>query len=138
MVLASAVIISSFVALSLVPMVAARLVKSGHGFEVGGTTAAIGTAFASGYRRSLAVALRQPAIGLAAAAIFAIGAGFAYTTLDKELVPSEDRGVLRILASGPDGVGLTYMDRQTRKIEEMVEPLIQSGEASSLYSMVGM
>ena len=138
MVLASAVIISSFVALSLVPMVAARLVKSGHGTQVGGATAAIGKTFASGYRRSLAVALRRPAIGLAVAAIFATGAGFAYTTLDKELVPSEDRGVLRILASGPDGVGVTYMDRQTRKIEEMVEPLIRSGEASSLYAMVGM
>ena len=138
MVLASAVIISSFVALSLVPMVAARLVKSGHGARVGGPVAAIGRAFAAGYRRTLAVALRGPAIGLAVAAMFAVGAGFAYTALDKELVPSEDRGVLRILASGPDGVGLTYMDRQTRKIEEMVEPLIASGEASSIYSMVGM
>jgi hydrophobe/amphiphile efflux-1 (HAE1) family protein len=138
MVLASAVIISSFVALSLVPMVAARLVKSGHGARIHGPAAAVGRAFASGYRRSLAVALRGPGIALAIAAMFAVGAGFAYTGLDKELVPSEDRGVLRILASGPDGVGVTYMDRQTRKIEAMVEPLIESGEASSIYSMVGM
>jgi multidrug efflux pump subunit AcrB len=46
--------------------------------------------------------------------------------------------VLRILASGPDGVGLTYIDRQTRKIETIVEPLLESGEATSLYAMVGM
>jgi hydrophobe/amphiphile efflux-1 (HAE1) family protein len=138
MVLASAVIISSFVALSLVPMMAARLVKGGHGGNVPAPVAAVGRGFATGYRKSLAMVLAKPRLSLAAALIFAVGAGFAYTELDRELVPSEDRGVLRILATGPDGVGLTYMDRQTREIESLVEPLLDSGEASSLYSMVGM
>jgi hydrophobe/amphiphile efflux-1 (HAE1) family protein len=138
MVLASAVIISSFVALSLVPMVAARLVKGGRMSSVPAPIAAIGHRFAAGYKRSLAFALSRSGFGLAAALVFAVGAGFAYKALDRELVPPEDRGVLRIVASGPDGVGLTYMDRQTRTIESMVEPLIESGEAKSLYSMVGM
>lgn len=138
MVLASAVIISSFVALSLVPALAARLVKSGHAASVPAPIAAVGRNFAAGYKRSLAIVLSNPILGLTTAVIFAVGAGFAYTQLDQELVPSEDRGVLRILASGPDGVGLTYMDRQTRKIESLVEPLLESGEATSLNSLVGM
>jgi multidrug efflux pump subunit AcrB len=138
MVLASAVIISSFVALSLVPMVAARLVKGGHVTKIPAPVAALGRRFAAGYERSLRVVLSRQGLGLAAALVFAVGAAFAYKALDRELVPPEDRGVLRILASGPDGVGLTYMDRQTRKIESLVEPLLESGEATSLYSMVGM
>ena len=138
MVLASAVIISSFVALSLVPMLAARLVKGGEGVSVPAPLAAIGNGFASGYRRSLHAVLARPALSVVVAIAFAVGAGFAYKSLDQELVPSEDRGVLRILASGPDGVGLTYIDRQTRKIETIVEPLLESGEATSLYAMVGM
>lgn len=138
MVLASAVIISSFVALSLVPMVAARLLKSGHAGKVPAPVAKLGHLFASGYKRSLAAALSKPVLVLAAAVVFAVGAGAAYKELDRELVPPEDRGVLRILASGPDGVGLGYMDRQTRKIESLVEPLLESGEASSLYAMIGM
>jgi len=138
MILASAVIISSFVALSLVPAMAARLVRGGHDAHVPAPIAAIGRNFASGYRQSLAVVLSRPFLSLTVAVIFAVTAGFSYTTLDRELVPSEDRGVLRILATGPDGVGLTYMDRQTREIESLVEPLLDSGEALSLYSMVGM
>ncbi|MEJ2129760.1 MAG: efflux RND transporter permease subunit [Woeseiaceae bacterium] len=138
MVLASAVIISSFVALSLVPMVAARLVKGGHLDNTPAFIAGIGSRFARGYERSLKFVLSRPRIGIAVAVIFAAGAGYTYTALDRELVPPEDRGVLRILASGPDGVGLTYMDRQTREIESLVEPILASGEARSIYSMVGM
>ena len=135
MVLASAVIISSFVALSLVPMVAARLVKGGHLDNTPAFIAAVGSRFANGYERSLKFALSKPGIGLIVAVMFALGAGYTYTALDRELVPPEDRGVLRILASGPDGVGLTYMDRQTRQIESLVEPILESGEATSLYSI---
>lgn len=137
-VLAGAVVISSFVALSLVPMVAARIVKGGHGVSLPAPIAAIGRGFKSGYTRSLHFVLAKPSLVLVFALVFAVGAGFAYKALDRELVPPEDRGVLRILATGPDGVGLTYMDRQTRKIESLVEPLIESGEAASLYAMVGM
>jgi hydrophobe/amphiphile efflux-1 (HAE1) family protein len=139
MVLASAVIISSFVALSLVPMVAARLVKGHRGENnFAGPITRFGNSFASGYRRSLAVVLKRPMLSLIVPLLFAAGAGVAYSALDRELVPPEDRGVLRVFASGPDGVGLTYMDRQTRKIETMLQPLLDSGEAASLYSMVGM
>jgi multidrug efflux pump subunit AcrB len=69
--------------------------------------------------------------------VFAAVAGFAYQALDKQLVPPEDRGTLRILATGPDGVGIGYMDRQTRQIEEFVQPLLDSGEAQGVYTTVG-
>jgi multidrug efflux pump subunit AcrB len=136
-VLASAVIISSFVALSLVPAAAARLVKSGDRSHLPQSVTNLGNAIANGYRRSLAVVLDHPWVAVASALLFAAGAAVAYQALDQELVPPEDRGTLRILASGPDGVGIGYMDRQTELVEAILQPLLDNGEATAVYSVVG-
>jgi hydrophobe/amphiphile efflux-1 (HAE1) family protein len=137
-VLASAVIISSFVALTLVPAAATRLL-AGSATEFMGTTRAgsFGAVVANAYRSSLAVLLDRPVMSIVAALLFAGAGAYGYTILDKQLVPAEDRGTLRILATGPDGVGLGYMDRQSRLIEDLVQPLLDSGEARSLYTVVG-
>jgi hydrophobe/amphiphile efflux-1 (HAE1) family protein len=136
-VLACAVIISSLVALTLVPAAAVRLVKGHSSYAASGATARIGNRIASAYQRSLGAVLNRPWLGVACALVFAAVAGFAYQALDKQLVPPEDRGTLRILATGPDGVGIGYMDRQTRQIEEFVQPLLDSGEAQGVYTTVG-
>ena len=137
LVLAGAVVISSFVALSLVPAAAARIVKHRDNSPMSSTLAKIGRRFAEFYSRSLDGLLNRPWVGVAAAVVFAAGAGFAYQGLDRELVPPEDRGVLRVFASGPDGVGVDYMDRQTRQIEDLLQPLIDSGDAMSVYANIG-
>ena len=138
LVLAGAVIISSFVALSLVPAMAARLVRRSGNRSKKTALQRFGIRVAGGYERSLGIILDKPWIPLVAAALFAAGAGIAYNALDSELIPPEDRGVLRVFASGPDGVGVNYMDRQTEKIEDILQPLTESGEAKSVFAMVGM
>ena len=135
--LASAVIISSLVALSLVPAAAARLVKGEGRPGVSSPLNNAGRRLAAAYEHTLGLVLKRPWLALATALVFASGASVAYMSLDRELVPSEDRGVLRILATGPDGVGVTYMDRQTRQIEELLQPLVENGEAGSMYTLVG-
>jgi multidrug efflux pump subunit AcrB len=120
LVLASAVVISSFVALSLVP------------------AENFGRRFASAYEHSLAWLLSRPWLPVTAALVFALIAGIAYQYLDRELVPPEDRGLIRVLATGPDGVGINFMVRQTDKIEAILQPYVDRGEASSIYSMIGM
>jgi len=137
LVLASAVIISSFVALSLVPAAAARLVRSADATRVPRLLARLGERFASAYRQSLALLLSRPSLPVVGALLFAVAAGIAYQSLDRELIPPEDRGLVRVFASGPDGVGLNFMDRQTVKIEEILRPYVDSGEANSIYSMIG-
>ena len=136
-VLAAAVVISSFVALSLVPAAASRLVKGDNDQRLPAPLARSGAALALAYKRSLGAALKHPWLIIAAAVLFAGGAVLAYQALDKELVPSEDRGTLRILATGPDGVGIGYMDRQTEQIETILQPLLDSGEAQGVYTTVG-
>jgi multidrug efflux pump subunit AcrB len=58
--------------------------------------------------------------------------------LDKELLPPEDRGQIRIFATGPNGVGVPYMERQTRRIEDKLQPLVAGGELQSVFTVVGM
>jgi hydrophobe/amphiphile efflux-1 (HAE1) family protein len=136
-VLAAAVIISSFVALSLVPAAAARLLKGEDDYRVPNVLARLGQRMTAGYQRSLAVLLNHPWLTVSAAMLFAVGGIAAYQALDRELIPSEDRGVINIFASGPDGVGIDYMDRQTEKVEAIVQPLLDSGEATSVFTVVG-
>jgi hydrophobe/amphiphile efflux-1 (HAE1) family protein len=137
-VLASAVIISSFVALSLVPAAAARLVTRPDATRASALLVRVGQRFARAYKKSLATLLERPWVPVTAAVLFAVGAGVAYQSLDRELIPPEDRGLIRVFASGPDGVGLNYMDRQTIRIEEILEPYVDNGEAQAIYSMIGM
>ncbi|MGB5247688.1 MAG: efflux RND transporter permease subunit, partial [Woeseia sp.] len=136
-VLASAVIISSFVALSLVPAAAARLLKADNSSKEPNILQRFGSRFAAGYHRSLSFLLDRWWLPIGAALAFAVMGVFAYQSLDKELVPAEDRGVINVFASGPDGVGIKYMDRQTVQIEEIVRPLVESGEAQSMFSVIG-
>ncbi len=136
-VLAGAVVISSFVALSLVPAIAARLIERQDGARSTSRLDRVGAALLARYRQSLASVLDRPWLTVAASIGFAALAVVAYVELDQELVPPEDRGVLSIWASGPDGVGLNYMDRQTDSMEALLEPLLESGEARAMFTVVG-
>jgi len=137
MVLAAAVVISSFVALSLVPAAASRLLKRQDPDRVPNLLERLGQQMASLYLRSLTKILDRPWALVSIALVFAAGGGIAYQALDRELIPAEDRGIINIFASGPDGVGISYMDRQTEKIEAIVQPLLDSGEVTSLFTIVG-
>ncbi len=138
LVLATAVIISSFVALTLVPAMAARLTQDHRpSGPIAKRVQAIGVWIASGYRRSLAQALSHVWLTLAAAVLLAGGAALLYPSLGSELLPPEDRGLLYVDATGPDGVGLNYAGRQADRMEAILQPLLDSGEAESLFTIVG-
>ena len=95
-VLAIAVIISSFVALSLVPALAARLPEGAPARR--GALTAFGRWLAELYARTLRLALHAPLVAGALALALAFGT-FAWTlfgALDEELVPPEDRGALHV------------------------------------------
>lgn len=136
-VLAVAVAISAFVSLSLVPAAASRLPEDSEGNRLRGLIVRAGSRLKEFYLRSLHVTLDRPFITLVVAVVFAVAAASFYQTLDRELMPPEDRGMIRVMAQGPDGVGIGYMDRQTQKVEEILQPLVDNGEAQSLFTVVG-
>lgn len=136
-VLAVAVAISSFVALSLVPAMASRLPARGAPGALRTQVTRLGSWFGRCYVASLEYSLRAPLLVLLVASVFAGGAAMVYRLLDQELIPAEDRGMIQVRASGPDGVGIGYMERQTHLIEEALEPFVARGEIRSLFSVVG-
>lgn len=137
-VLAVAVGLSSFVALSLVPSLAVRIAREPR--EPRGlrrATAWLGHRLIRGYDFTLRGAVSHPVLTVLIALGAAAGAAALYPTLAQELLPDEDRGVFYVRATGPDGVGLPYMDRQAEQIEAILRPLVAGGEAQSLYTIVG-
>lgn len=140
-VLAGAVIISSFVALSLVPALTARLpvksLKPGKSGLFSHTFGRFGHACLTGYQRSLLWSLKHAGVIVLLSIIAAVGAWFTAEHIDNELLPSEDRGTIRIFARGPDGAGINFMDRQAHKMENLLMPYVDEGTIDSIYTVVG-
>ncbi|WP_417830394.1 efflux RND transporter permease subunit [Thalassospira sp.] len=140
-VLAFAVAVSSFVALSLCPMLASRLKHidphDGKADEAPNMLERVGFFFAGIYRRILEAALRSPVITVM---ICIVSGGLAfgvYANVTQELLPDEDRGRILISLRGPDGVGIDYMDRQVEVVEDIMRPVVETGEAYNIYTIVG-
>jgi len=141
LVLAVAVCISSFVALTLCPMMASRLPEaSKKGFIMGGILGIfnrIGEELSFLYFQSLRIFLQHRYLSLILAVILA-GYGASYfMKINQELLPQEDRGVIFIMATGPDGASLSYSDRQAEKIEKILYPYQESGLIKDIYTTVG-
>lgn len=138
-VLAVSVMISSFVALTLSPAVAAqfRFKKEGAAAKGPNALGRFGNRANRLYGWTLEHVLRRPVSTLFVSMLAAGGAVFVFLDLPSELVPSEDRGRVEVFATGPDGVGLSYMERQADAIEEVLMPLVESGEIRSLFTVVG-
>jgi multidrug efflux pump subunit AcrB len=134
-VLAIAVAISSFVALSLCPMLASRLPAGGG--ERGVVMDRVGDWIVSVYRRLLDSTLRARVLVIGCAVVLASIALIVFPNIDRELLPREDRGAIIVMMQGPDGVGLDYMDRQSARAEALLEPLRESGEVTNILSIVG-
>lgn len=110
LVIAGSVAISAFVALTLTPMMAARM---GHAPATPGWLARKFNAFIQrvrdGYRRSLVWFLpRRWLMAGVLVACCAISA-FIYGQLPAELAPLEDRNKVSINATGPEGASYDYM-----------------------------
>ncbi|RIK85773.1 MAG: multidrug transporter AcrB [Hyphomicrobiales bacterium] len=136
-VLAIAVFLSAVVALSLCPMMASRFMGNHHHDHSGGPLAGIGRALAAVYRRTLRGALNAPLVVVVIAALFSALAVVLFPTIRSELTPSEDRSAAFLRISAPQGVSLDYLAQQMRRIEELVQPLRDSGEIASTFSIAG-
>ena len=136
-VMAIAVSISSFVALSLGPMIASRLPEDSAPGPLWRRLSLIGRRAAHGYERLLAACLRHAAVVALACVALAAGGGVLYTQLDQELTPAEDRGVLSVRLDGPDGTGLGYIDRQLEIALAAVTPLQTEGLVKNIFTITG-
>ncbi|MEL6793275.1 MAG: efflux RND transporter permease subunit, partial [Pseudomonadota bacterium] len=133
-VLAITVALSSFVALSICPAIAAQLPPPGKGLGIG---AWIGRKVSGAYTAALKPLLAAPLIALTVATLIAATALPVYQQLGEELVPAEDRGMVTVWMQGPDGTGLDYTDRQVEQVEAMLDPWVETGDVQGVYSITG-
>ncbi len=119
--LAGAVIISSFVALTLTPMLATRLLKKrARQPWLYTATEPFFRALASGYRRMLTNMLSRRWLALPVIlACFGLVALF-LNLLPRELAPLEDRSSISISTRGPEGATFAYMDRFMDQLNALI------------------
>ncbi|NRQ15392.1 efflux RND transporter permease subunit [Ensifer sesbaniae] len=135
-VLAFSILLSSFVSLTLCPMLASRmLTKEAH--TVPGPMARFGARAAGFYRVTLRACLNSPLIVFVVAAFFTAMGAAGFLTLKSELTPSEDRSQVMMRINAPQGVSLEYAQSQMRRIEDGLQPLVKSGEIDNIFSISG-
>ena len=137
-VLAVAVAVSGFVALTLSPVLASWLMPAEDrpNMLARGVARAVGRAERL-YRGGLTRALRRPEFILAVTA-FAVAASLAiYRTLPQEVTPQEDRGGLRITVTAPQGANLAQTDAITTRVEALLDPLRAEGVIDNVTTIVG-
>jgi HAE1 family hydrophobic/amphiphilic exporter-1 len=141
LVLAIAVIISSFVAVTLCPLMASRLPnlseKNNALSGLRNVLDNLGGKLAKIYFISLESLMRFKVLGLIVALMIAAGGGWGFTQLNQELLPREDRGAIRVFLTGPDGASLAYSDRQSQIVENVLIPYQKQGIFTDIYTIVG-
>ena len=140
-VLAMAVVISSFIALTLCPMLAAYFLKAREAERRPGpfqrSVRWFGARLAGMYAVSLRFSLAFPLLIVVGAGIFSFAAYLTFLQMPQELTPTEDRGVVLMSISAPQGASLEYTNAQLRRVEDVVIPYVENGEADNVFAISG-
>ncbi len=142
LIMAAAVIISTYVALSLCPMMASRLIKAPAKNKGGQDVLDDDELMARSrvgriYRSLLEKALNHPVIVIVACLAFSGGAVGLYNQLPRELAPKEDRGVAFVPMTAPQGATQSYTDSQARLVEKILAPEVKNGNIRTVYTIIG-
>ena len=137
---AGAVVISGFVALTLTPMLCAKILRMQHQhgrtfqlFERGFN--ALAERYAQLLRRAVdhRAAVLLGTLAVVAVSVFAFLL-FPLTRLQKELIPQDDRGFFLVVVRGPEGASLPYTDGYVQQVEQIVG---RTPGVSGYFTIVG-
>ncbi len=121
--LAGAVLISGLVALTLSPMMCAKLLKSKKKEHSNKYVKAIEdflTQVEVRYQSSLKKALCYPKYLLGALIFVPMSASLLFYKIPSELAPQEDQSIIFAWVQGPEGASLEYMHPYALKLEELL------------------
>ncbi len=131
--MAAAVGFSSFVALSLSPMLASQILPqdAGKASLARGVDKVFGK-LRDGYLAVLKGALRAKwVVGLVFVAML-FATQWLIEQIPGEYAPKEDRGAFFVLVNGPEGASYEYMKEYMDEIERRLMPLVENGEVTRL------
>jgi multidrug efflux pump len=129
--LAAAVIFSSLIALTLVPMLTSKLFWDNrlHRGWVARALDKFFTNLSSGYEKLIRRTIRHPVLVIGAAlGIFAASLQL-LNVLPQEYMPREDRGFAMIRLTAPDGASLDYTLKYINAAEQIVMKDVERGDA---------
>ncbi|ARO24897.1 AcrB/AcrD/AcrF family protein [Rhizobium sp. S9] len=135
-VLAFSVGLSSIVALTLCPMLASRMLTKPM-IEDHGALGRVGGAFANLYKWALHGCLNAPFVIILFSVMFAGAALIAFSTVKSELTPEEDRSMVMMRLTTPQGSSLEYTRDKMQLVEEYLQPLVDSGDIRNVFSISG-
>ena len=135
--LASAVIISSFVALSLSPMLGSKFLKKNmkkSNVVIKFEKFLKGVTYS--YRSSLIVWLNKKKIIISFLVGTLILTTFLFNFAPKELIAPEDRGAFFVIIKAPQGSGFNFTKSKAEDIEKLLLPEVGKGEYRKLIMRV--
>jgi multidrug efflux pump len=136
--LAIAVALSTFVALSLCPVIASLVLKEGmNSGRFSKIVKSVTDRTASGYRSLLTRAIRMPLVILAIAAGLTGMSWTLYQQLPSQLTPNEDRGIFFVSIQAPAGSALGLTDVAVQQVEDLIQPYQDDGTIENVIGIVG-
>ncbi|MEM7617143.1 MAG: efflux RND transporter permease subunit [Pseudomonadota bacterium] len=137
--ISASIIFSSFVALTLSPMLASKILHKSNNennkqvhFKIVGYFHQFIRNIRSKYVVYLKICLQKP-IYIWAMLIIIIGAtATIFPRVDKEFAPKEDRGAFFVIVNGAEGLSYNFMEKYMTEIEARLMPYIESGEFKRL------
>ncbi|PZR40903.1 MAG: acriflavin resistance protein [Azospira oryzae] len=120
-VVASAVLISAFVSLTLTPMLSVKLTRSGHKHSwFYNFTEPFFVGMENGYERLLTLFMKVRGLAWVIIVLSITAAYFIGTTIQQELAPLEDRSQFRLTLSAPEGTSYDFMDMYVDNVTKFV------------------
>jgi multidrug efflux pump len=133
---ATAVGISGFVALTLSPMLCARILRQ-HGVETG-IKARLAHAFdalARAYERLLRPVLTHPRTTLLGGLLWVAVGLLLLGVIDREFIPTADRDAVHAIIRAPEGSTIEYTDRYQHEVERRVLAVPEIIKAFSVVAL---
>jgi multidrug efflux pump len=128
----AAIAFSGFVALSLAPMLCSKLLRHEERGRIAKWVDDKFRRLEGRYARLLTRAIARPLLALLGVAAFLAAGGFLFTTIDSELAPAEDVGILNANLSAPEGTGFEAMDRYMLEASAPIQKLREKGTVRSI------
>jgi len=132
-VLSFAVIFSSIVALTLTPMLCSKLIKNKEKID---KEPVLIRKFRKFYRESLLESQNNPKKVYLFSIMMIVISILLFQVVQKELAPTEDRGIFIISITAPEGSTLSYTDSIVRQVEKTLKPYVKNKEINTVFSIV--
>ncbi|SMC66229.1 efflux RND transporter permease subunit [Moheibacter sediminis] len=138
-VIASAVLVSAFVSLTLTPMLNAYLMKGGKQKQskMYRLTEPYFEKMNSGYAKSLTRFVHNKWLSFPILIACFMLIAYFFTTIKKETAPYDDRSNVSMSIAGPEGASFEYMDRYMKELDKLVHDSVPETKVALVITSPG-